>query len=375
MRTIGMDKLISKGVSRTVLILFKPFSLKKWFLFLLIAFLSGSLGGGGNVNINTPSRRYDIGKFKQKYSSTREHIKVRSEEGYSRDELHDIVQDEKMTGLDDKPFWQDIRAKGLAGVFIFIGIFFLGVIVFFYWLFARFQFVWLDAIVNNDASIVKPFIQHKLEGNSLFKAYLVLFLALILFLGLIGLWGYYSGLSAGVFESAESFSFIKALKAFTLPLLTLGIGMVAFVLLGVCIAHFIVTIMGMENCRFLPAWQQFVEIFNGNKKDFMLYFLLLIGLGIASGIIIVFLAFICLVLLLLVGSLLFGIPYLLIGFLLKANILFIIYAVIVGIPFVLAAFVLLASLSLPVAVFFRAFSLYFVSSLNCGYHPLPLDTD
>ncbi|MBU1995916.1 MAG: hypothetical protein KKF78_02035, partial [Candidatus Omnitrophica bacterium] len=44
-----------------------------------------------------------------------------------------------------------------------------------------------------------------------------------------------------------------------------------------------------------------------------------------------------------------------------------------GIPFALATFILLISIGLPFAVFFRNFSLYFISSLDCGYSPLSLD--
>ena len=51
MRQVGMGLLVRKAVDRTVLVLFKPFKLKKWLSLLFIALLAGSLGGG-NANFN-----------------------------------------------------------------------------------------------------------------------------------------------------------------------------------------------------------------------------------------------------------------------------------------------------------------------------------
>jgi hypothetical protein len=43
-----MGTLVDLSIKRTGLILFKPFSIKKWLCLLLIASLAGTVGGGGN---------------------------------------------------------------------------------------------------------------------------------------------------------------------------------------------------------------------------------------------------------------------------------------------------------------------------------------
>ncbi len=48
MRSAFIGTIIDKSIARTSLILFKPFSLKKWFFLLTIAIFSGAIGGGGN---------------------------------------------------------------------------------------------------------------------------------------------------------------------------------------------------------------------------------------------------------------------------------------------------------------------------------------
>jgi hypothetical protein len=130
--------------------------------------------------------------------------------------------------------------------------------------------------------------------------------------------------------------------------------------------------MAIDHCLFSDGLRKFLAILEENKKDLFLYILIIIGLGLATGIIVTIIALICLILVLIAAAILFGLPYLLIAALLKAKLVFIIFAVIVGIPFLAAVLLLFLLINLPFSVFFRSFSLYFLSSLNCGYTPLPL---
>lgn len=60
MINIPFGEIIQKSFDRTKLILIQPFSLKKWLFLLLIAWLAGSLGGGGgnfNFNLGDLSRK------------------------------------------------------------------------------------------------------------------------------------------------------------------------------------------------------------------------------------------------------------------------------------------------------------------------------
>ena len=58
MQNVAIGTVIQKSFERTIFILFKPFSMKKWLLLLLIASLAGSLGGGsGNFGGSGSSSR------------------------------------------------------------------------------------------------------------------------------------------------------------------------------------------------------------------------------------------------------------------------------------------------------------------------------
>jgi hypothetical protein len=385
-RTVKMAKLISKSIDRTILILFRPFSLKKWLLLLLIAFLAGSLGGSfGNGGGGGHSYRdTDTDKVEQKDIRVEYGPEFLSENDYTRKNhsaayVGNINLEAKVkkgpfvfgreSARDDAIFYS------LVGVFIFFGVFFLALIIVFTWLASRFKFVWFNAIVNNDASISEPFARYKREGNSLFKLLLALLVIVIVFLGAVGFWGYFNGASMGIFAEGANPSFGQVIKAFILPVLTLIGGIILLMIFGVGIEHFVIPIMAVDGCLFREAWPKFVSIVKQNKKDFFIYFLLLIGLSITAAIAILIILLALFLGMLIVAAILFGLPYLILGALLKLHFLFVIFAIIIGIPFVAVMVLVFMSISLPFAVFFRSFSLYFLSSLNCGYYPLEVNTD
>ena len=163
-----------------------------------------------------------------------------------------------------------------------------------------------------------------------------------------------------------------AVASLALALVIFLLAIIALAVWGVLVHHFVVTIMAIDRLTFRPAWQKFWQIYKNNVKDFWLYILILIGLRTASSILegIVFL--IVLISFLIVGFLVFGLGYLIFAVLLKTKILFWIFALVLGIPTCLAALAAIVAIGLPFAVFFRSFSLYFFSSLNCGYVPLAL---
>ncbi|MEI7997878.1 MAG: hypothetical protein WCH62_00005, partial [Candidatus Omnitrophota bacterium] len=93
--------------------------------------------------------------------------------------------------------------------------------------------------------------------------------------------------------------------------------------------------------------------------------------GIAIGIVVTIVMLITMLVLFLITLLIAGIFALLLGQF-KSSLLSI--AVIFGVPYVLLGIVVLCCIELPVSVFFRTFSLYFLSSLNCGYMPLAFES-
>ncbi|MFC1594560.1 hypothetical protein ACFL38_04465 [Candidatus Omnitrophota bacterium] len=377
MRTISFDIIIKKSIDRAVLILFKPFSFKKWLCLLFIAVLAGAVslgnGGGGTGGSSRSSKKAEAAPSEYIVGQAAEEVLQDSEAVVSVEADQSAVEDERAS--DDKPGWNiPFELNALTITLISIGAVLLVVLMILAtWLRARFAFVWFDSVVANDASIREPFHRYRGQGNSFFKLLLVLSCIGLLFIGVIAAWVYSAGVAAGVFGGSAAWSFGKVMTIFVLPSFVFIFGIVFFMLFGVAIEHFVVPIMGIDHCLFTEAWRKFARIGKQNWKDLLLYLLLLIGLGILCGIAVAIIGFICILVALLVGAIILGIPFLLLVTLLKAQVVFIVYAIIIGVPFLIAAFLLLMSASLPFAVFFRCFSLYYLSSLDCGYVPLALE--
>ncbi|MFC1590544.1 hypothetical protein ACFL42_03540 [Candidatus Omnitrophota bacterium] len=377
MREIPFSTLISKSVDRTMLILFRPFNLKKWLLLLFIAYMAGAIGGGngsgGGRGGGTPPKEAEA---QEERSIFNEYSSKESDKAPAP--AVNAPAEEKsgaLAGLLPGPSAdkQPPSAGFLVLVITPIVILIFGLVVLLTWLSARFRFIWYDSMVKNDASVKGPFIQYKTEGDSLFRFFLLLLLVTLLALGVIGVWAFFTGSVSGIFGAGTQPSIDVIYKVFILPIIALGVVIITLVVFTVFIDDFVVTIMAMDRSLFLPAWRKFLEIFRQNRKDFILYLLVLLGLGILSGVIALIIAIVCILAILIAAAVVFGLPYLIIGALLKANIVFVIYAVIAGIPFAIAAILLLLSVNLPFAVFFRNFSLHYFSSLKCGYQPLALD--
>ncbi|MCF7908559.1 MAG: hypothetical protein K9L86_06810 [Candidatus Omnitrophica bacterium] len=369
MRTASIGKLIDLSINRTKLILFQPFSLKKWLCLLLIAFLAGALGHGSNGG-NNSHRSKKAQAAQDELIANDYEVRAEDFENFENaDEFFDFDNENsypKHYNQADKPSLSSFpKPATLVMIFLIL----IPFIILFAWLSARFKFIWFDSIVKNDASIAGPFKKYKKEGDSLFEFILLLLLISIVFFGLLVIWIFAAGKTIGLADSDSVWSFGKVIGTFLIPGLIGIAGIISLILIYLAINQFIVPIMAIENCLFRPAWNKFLNIFKNNQKEFWFYILILIGLGITCAIIAIAVALICLIPLLLVAAILFGIPYLL----LKMSFIFIGYAIIVGIPFLALTFIILLSIGLPVAVFFKSLSLYFFSSIECEYNPLPLE--
>jgi len=148
--------------------------------------------------------------------------------------------------------------------------------------------------------------------------------------------------------------------------------MILFSIIALFVDHFVVPIMAADQCDFTPGVGKFIAVFRKFPGDFLIYLLVMIGLGILTVIINFFLAFFCIILLIFLGAVVFGALYFLVGVALKAQLAFAVLAIVLGVPSFILMLIILFSLQLPFAVFFRSLSLYYFSSLDCGYSPLPL---
>jgi len=355
--------LIWKSIDRTKLILFQPFDIKKWLKLLLIACLAGAMGIGSGIS-GTGNDDVDIFEQAMVHSSSM---------AYAQD--WPVVEKE----TSDSPwsaFKNELSSLGwpnwVIAVFVLIILAF-GLLLM--WLAARFKFIWYDSIVYNVAEIVKPFRKYRPHGNSLFRLFVVLGIVTLIFSGLMLAWVYSIADSAGLLEDGIDWSWRLGIEKFGAPLLISAVFILVFLTFQLFVNQFVVPIMAMDNVSFQLAWSKFMTVLKANVKDLFVYLAVTAGLLMAAGFLVMIVMFILLFIILLLAGFIFIIAYYLIVTLLKAKMLFTIFTVMIGTPFIIALVLFTLSISLPVAVFLRYFSLYYLTSLNCGYSPLDLVVD
>lgn len=375
MRHIKITTLIGYSFDRTKLILFQPFLFKKWLSLLLIAYLAGALGlgSGGGSSVGDRGEEAEAAPQQQTLSFLRN--TADQDELIQRDQEWEYTKVEGEELVSPQQWLSKITKDWPAWLFVLAGVGFLFIVaagILFLWLSARFKFVWFNAIVKNVSSIEEPFKRYHREGDSVFKFLLVAAIIWIAAFLTLAAWGFHSLAASGAFNQGFEWSRPLIIRHFGFLMTISVISTTLWAVFMVCLDQFIVTIMAMKKCSFQKALHRFGEVYRENWKDLWIYLFVIIGLGILTGIGVILLILVTVLLLMLAGGILFGLPYLLIVTLLKAKMLYMILAVIAGIPFAVAALLLFCSLGLPFAVFFRSFSLYFLSSLGCGYEPLSL---
>ena len=342
--------IITKSFQRAKLVLFSPFALKKWLILLFIAAMAGALSSGG-------------GNFGNYGTSSSDESPTNSTQ--SQTPTQGNVCPAKSSGGHD--------AFIVAGL-ITAAIVIFALLIFFSWLGARFRFVWFDAVVKNDASIIEPFRRYREQGDSLFAfSMILLFFVILFFAALIG-WGIWWANAAGFFAAGAKPEFWDVLKVITLPLIVGFCGLLVLAIFSVVLDHFLVSIMVLDNCAFKQSWQRFVVIFKSKTNEFLMYFLILFCLCIAANLASLFVVILLVLLILIAGLIIFGPLYLITVAVLKLQVIFNVLAVVLAIPFVIVAIILLMSVNLPLAVFFRSFSLYFLAGLDCGYKPWGIES-
>lgn len=323
MRQLKITAILDLSLERTKAILLQPFQLKKWLKLSLIAFLSGSLYWGFNWPTTHPSTHPFLTKF-----------------------------------------FPSVTIPSQYVIFLFSALTVLS-IIFFIWLAAHFSFLFLQNIMDNSTSIRKLLIKNKNLANSLFMFNFRIVFYTILSWIVIGfiVFKNFTVISL-TFKSFPIWTIIFGVSFFLIEIILLGI-------ISFLTNNFIIPIMILDQCKIGEGWKKFIPIIKQNWKDccVLLFVSLLINfiLSIAAGIILlsVILAF------LIIGVLILLPLYLVFILLLKWNFMILFIGGILGLLFLAFLFFLML-LYLPLAIFTKNFALYFLSSLNCGYTPLPI---
>jgi len=378
MREAKMSSLIRKSIDRAELILFRPFDLKKWLAFILIAALAGALGGGNGASTRLPNQeKQEETQIEVPAETQNENISTPpavSEEASQPATMEAVSESsvEPTTDIVDETKPEEPPAPNpvFIAIMVVLG---LALSILFTWISSRFRFIWLNSILQNTGAIREPFRRFRNEGNNLFKALLVILGCTLLYAAVVLGLMFLVGQIIGVFKEGFAWDFGSGLVFTLISILFLGIPGILLAIAFVGIEDFVITIMALEPSTFRDAWKSFWGLFAQNKKDFWIYLFVKIGLGIVTTLLQLMLLVGWALLALVTGAIVFGIPYYIFSVLLKINVIFWIIAVLAGIPFLIVFILLMAATNLPFAVFFRNFSLYFLSSLKTKYTPLPLE--
>jgi hypothetical protein len=228
-------------------ILFRPFDVKKWFVIGFAAFLSHLAGGGANFGGNWG-----------RHMPTDWKTSVHSATSDMSDSVHHF------------PLW--VIPVGIIAALII-----LAIVAVFLWLGSRGKFIFTDCIVRNRGAIEEPWREYRREGNSLFLFSIVIaliFLAVILVFGsIVFLPAILQGdnFTAGV-------SFIIGGISFVLLILIM-------VFAWALISQFMVPIMYRRRCTASEAFRTTLSLITARFGLFVLYFLFVIVLGLATAMI------------------------------------------------------------------------------------------
>jgi hypothetical protein len=251
---ISVANPVSPAIERTRLVLFRPFDIGKWFTLGFCAFLAFlGEGGSGNFNPNTGGQGGGGG-----------------------------VGEQVKKGID----WLDEHMAlvlALAAVGLLVG---LALSALFTWLSSRGKFMLLDGIVHNRAAVKAPWREYQREGNSLFGFRFLFGLAsMVVFFVDVGLalalaW---PDIQSRTFGSSATLALAVGIPLFVLIALATG-------LINLFLQDFVVPIMYLRRIRVLEAWRVFRDSFlAGRVGTFVLYVLFKIILGIAVGVVALFL--------------------------------------------------------------------------------------
>jgi len=343
---IKYTDVLNSSVEWTKAVLLRPFNMKKWVILTFVALMAGTLMNN-SFNFQIPS-------------SASKDKKVQSEK---------VI---KATPEADKKAPASRLSLPLIVLIVFVVMAFA---VLFTWLSSRFDFVFLDNIVKNNASIKIPFRANRKIGNSLFLFNLAMIAVFFISLGVLFL-PFILILWKTNFSGQDPAAALMQIFSVSAPLLVLFFILIVIFGFVVLVANdFIVPVMYRDKIGFTKAYAQVRPIIMESKFEVLIYCLIKSALGLGIGIasmIIAFLAILALILpVLILAVLLYGVYLILPA---PAQLIFAITSLIITLPVLGFIFMLsIWCLNLPFAVFMRIFSLKFISRLAPRYNLFKLD--
>jgi len=170
-RHISLDRVLTSAWKSMVRICFKPFSLERWLALGFCCWML-SLGGeaGGNVGnfFPRPTPPNASGQTAARNWERLDHVLNGNDAPF----LHRLAAE---IGIQDSTL--NIWIAGIAGFLVLV----LVLVIVFSWLRSRFEFIFLDNLVNDRHEIKRPWREFKALGDSYFVGSLIFVLLLLAF--------------------------------------------------------------------------------------------------------------------------------------------------------------------------------------------------
>jgi hypothetical protein len=251
---------VTPAIDRVKLILFRPFDLGKWFVIGFCAWLAylGTGGGGSPGGGGGGGPRYTVPR---KQPEAQEQIKefVESARYYISDNIHWIVP----------------VAVAVVTLIILIGLLVA-------WLNSRGRFMFLHCVATNKAEVSVPWSKFRQQGNSLFLFRIVLGIIsfVVVVAPIIGIVVLVIMMISGTTSSVVSVPgiVILGLMIFCLSILLFLVKKFTF--------DFVVPIMFLRMTGCMTGWREFMAVLSSNKLRFTLYLLFQIVIKIVIGVMI-----------------------------------------------------------------------------------------
>ena len=355
---VKFTEIINASIEWTAAMLFRPFKPKKWLILTFVALLAGYMAGGGNFSGGGggSSKRSESSVKTSKISPSVIPVQSASRTNQS------------LTGESSgmPNFLAGLGGIGLSILLVTLILLVIALVLVLMWLSSRFNFIFIQNITRNDASIRKPFRENKVIGNSYFKFSLIYsFLSVVILGGIILLTIFYAA-GRDFFDQGT----MEGIKRIIITFFPIGalflLLLVIFVVVGFAVHQFVLILMYKQRIGIKAAWPKFLAIFLKNKGKFIKFFFIYIGLSIACSIMYGLMSLAAYVSLLwpglVCGFCAYSIYQFLPGGFLQVS--FIIIAIIIFLPILLFFLYCLYALNLPFAVFLRTLGLKFMARLE-----------
>jgi hypothetical protein len=232
---------LERAWQRMVLLLFKPFRLAVWLVLGFAAFIGANWRGGFGFGGSSWRRGWD--------------------------DPNPVLW---VRNALDEPFW--------VGFFLAAGLVLLAIGLVLAWVFARGAFVFLDDVLRARIAIVEPWQRFARQGNSLFLWRLALGLLGLLLAGLLLL--FWLPVIRVAWQGGEP-GWPEIWPGLTATFAAVPVFLL-FAVVQVLLDHFVVPVMWAHGLTTNDAWRRFLPVLRAHPGPFVVYVLILIGLGIAT---------------------------------------------------------------------------------------------